>query len=97
MFGRFLDEKLGKIHFWGTVLGLLLFASLFVLTDMPRRVYIYDEVTWGSYNLVATIGAVIAFLAQLVFLYNLVRSLSHGEQAGSNPWGASTLEWSDSD
>ena len=97
MFGRFLDEKLGKIHFWGTVLGLLLFASLFVLTDMPRRVYIYDEATWELYNLVATIGAVIAFLAQLVFLYNLVRSLSHGEQAGSNPWGASTLEWSDSD
>jgi cytochrome c oxidase subunit 1 len=31
--------------------------------------------------------------AQLVFLYNMIRSLRNGERASSNPWRATTLEW----
>jgi len=98
MFGRILDERLGKLHFWGSFFGTILtMTPLFYLTDMPRRVYVYGanehELVWGDYHFLATIGALVVFFAQLVFLYNLIRSYSHGREAGSNPWNGSTQEW----
>lgn len=95
MFGRLLDEKLGRWHFWGSFFGTIMtMTPLFILTDMPRRVYAYEETSWGIYHQWATVGAIIVFISQLLFLYNLVQSYSHGKKPGSNPWGASTLEWS---
>jgi heme/copper-type cytochrome/quinol oxidase subunit 1 len=95
MFGRLLDEKLGRWHFWGSFFGTIMtMTPLFILTDMPRRVYVYEETSWGIYHQWATVGAIIVFISQLLFLYNLVQSYSHGKKPGSNPWGASTLEWS---
>jgi cytochrome c oxidase subunit 1 len=44
-------------------------------------------------NVFITIAALIVGAAQLVFLFNLVWSLSRGREAGGNPWGATTLEW----
>jgi cytochrome c oxidase subunit 1 len=38
-------------------------------------------------------AALIVGAAQLVFLFNLVWSLSRGKEAGGNPWRATTLEW----
>jgi cytochrome c oxidase subunit 1 len=44
-------------------------------------------------NAFITIVAWIVGAAQLVFVFNLVRSLTRGRPAGGNPWRATTLEW----
>lgn len=95
MSGRMPDMKLSRIHFWMTFVGVnLTFIPLFNLTDMPRRIYIYgSDAGWAVQNLLASIGALIVFLAQLVFVWNLYKTMEEGEPAGDNPWRAGTLEW----
>ena len=65
------------------------------ILGQPRRTYTYmpgrDLDLW---NLLSTLGALIQAVAILLFLYNVVRSLMKGEEAGDDPWDAWTLEWS---
>ncbi|HLI27995.1 MAG TPA: cytochrome c oxidase subunit I [Chloroflexota bacterium] len=95
--GRLLDERLGKLHFWLTVIGfnLTFFPMHWLgLQGMPRRVYTYPDLPgWGLWNLVETIGAFILAASVLVFLWNVSVSLRRGALAGDNPWNAWTLEW----
>jgi cytochrome c oxidase subunit 1 len=102
MFGRMMNETLGKIHFWGTVLPFnFVFIPLFILgaAGQHRRIYSYEHfpqlATAGLQELrvVATIAAVIMLLFQIPFIINLVMSLAKGEKAEANPWKANTLEW----
>src|SRR3546814_16470591 len=44
-------------------------------------------------NMLVSVAAFIVGAAQLLFLFNLIWSRRHGEPAGGNPWGATTLEW----
>ena len=96
--GRLLNERLGKIHFWLTFIGMNLtfFPMHFVgLNGMPRRIYTYAAGQgWDLENLLSTWGARILAIATLTFVYNLVRSRRSGERSGNDPWGAPTLEWS---
>jgi cytochrome c oxidase subunit I len=100
MTGRLLDERLGKAHFWLTVVGFN--ATFFVmhllgLMGMPRRVFTYPDLPgFEALNLTATVGAVILGVSVLVLIYNLWWSLHHGKKAGDNPWNAWTLEWATS-
>ncbi|MGD8607839.1 MAG: cytochrome c oxidase subunit I [Myxococcales bacterium] len=100
MSGRLLDERLGKAHFWLTVIGFN--ATFFVmhllgLMGMPRRVFTYPDLPgYEALNLTATIGAGILGISVLVLLYNFWWSLRHGKEAGDNPWNAWTLEWATS-
>jgi cytochrome c oxidase subunit I len=97
MSGRMLSERLGKWHFWLTMISFNL--TFFVqhilgLIGMPRRVYTYPNLPYyASLNLISTSGAVLSAVAVLVLLWNIVWSLRHGEPAGDNPWKAFTLEW----
>jgi cytochrome c oxidase subunit 1 len=98
MTGRFLGEGLGKWHFWLFFIGMNLtffpmhFSGLY---GMPRRIYTYDAGQgWEWYNLASTIGAFVQGLGLIVFAWNLWKSYRSGEKAGSDPWGAPTLEWS---
>jgi cytochrome c oxidase subunit I len=97
MTGRLMDEKLGKIHFWLNFVGMNLtfFPMHFAgMLGMPRRIYTYDAGQgWESYNMMSTIGAYIIGVATLVFAWNFLKSRKSGAVAGSNPWGAATLEW----
>jgi cytochrome c oxidase subunit I+III len=64
------------------------------LEGMPRRVYTYSpELGWDSLNLLATAGAFALAASILLLFINVFRSLRSGDLAGSNPWGASSLEW----
>jgi cytochrome c oxidase subunit 1 len=102
MFGRMMDERLGKIHFWGTIIAFnVIFIPLF-LTGAGgdhRRIYDYnafpDLATSGMQQLrvLATMGLITMIAFQPVFFYNFIRSLSRGRVAGANPWRANTLEW----
>ena len=96
--GRMLDVRLGKAHFWLFFIGFqLTFMIQHVLgiLGMPRRVYTYPvDLPWyGSLNFLSTSGAFLMGLGMLAFLWNLYRSLKHGELAGKDPWGGTTLEW----
>jgi cytochrome c oxidase subunit 1/cytochrome c oxidase subunit I+III len=98
--GRLLDERLGKATFWLVFVGFnLTFFPMHIagLLGMPRRVYTYpDDLGWGIYNLVSTIGAVVLVLGVLAIGVNILLSLVRGEQAGADPWGGNTLEWTTS-
>jgi cytochrome c oxidase subunit 1 len=97
MFGRLLDERLGKWSFWLVFLGfnLTFFPQHMIgLLGMPRRVYTYtDEGLLEGYNLASSIGSYVMGLGLLVLLWNIVRTSRRGRRAGNDPWLGDTLEW----
>jgi cytochrome c oxidase subunit 1 len=96
MFGRLLDERLGKLTFALLFVGfnVAFFPQhLLGLLGMPRRVYTYrDDGLWEAYNLISTIGSYAMGLGVLVFAVAVVKS-RHGKRVGNDPWQADTLEW----
>jgi cytochrome c oxidase subunit 1 len=98
MSGKFLDETLGKIHFWLMLIGMnLAFMPMHILglKGMPRRIADYQSGQgWEVWNLIATVGAFMIAVSMLVFIFNFVRSLmSAPKTAGDDPWEGNTLEW----
>jgi cytochrome c oxidase subunit 1 len=100
MFGRMLDERLGKIHFWGTIIAFnAIFIPLFILgaAGQHRRIYNYqnfpDLAGLQDLRVFATTALLVMLAFQAVFLFNFVVSLFKGKPAGKNPWKANTLEW----
>jgi cytochrome c oxidase subunit I len=97
IFGRMLDERLGKIQFWLVFIGfnLTFFPQhLLGLLGMPRRIYTYSEHgLWAAYNLLSSIGAGVMTLGLLVFAFNVVKTTRAGRRAVNDPWLADTLEW----
>jgi cytochrome c oxidase subunit 1 len=97
MFGRRLDERLGKLSFWLIFVGfnVTFFPQhMLGLLGMPRRIYTYDHGgLWEWYNLVSTIGSGIMALGILAFVVNVVATRRAGARAGNDPWLADTLEW----
>ena len=98
IFGRLLNERLGKINFWTMLVGfnLTFFPMHFLgLTGMPRRTYRYPAgMGWDTMNLLATIGGFIIALAVLIFLVNIIYTARRGERSGADPWDGRSLEWS---
>ena len=100
MFGRMMNEALAKVHFWFTFVPffIIFFMQHFVgLQGAPRRYYAftaydYLQKTRGE-NLIISIAAMVLISGQLLFLANFVWSLFRGRVAASNPWHATTLEW----
>jgi cytochrome c oxidase subunit 1 len=97
MTGKFLNERLAQIQFWTLFVGMNLAffpMHLLGLLGMPRRVYTYPgNLGWNELNLLSTIGAFLAGLGVLIFVYNLIVSLKQGKKASDDPWDAFTLEW----
>jgi heme/copper-type cytochrome/quinol oxidase subunit 1 len=97
LFGRVLDEGLGKAHFWLVFVGfnLTFFPQhLLGLMGMPRRNFTYfHHGLFGAYNLLSTIGSGIMGIGVLLFLVNVVKTTRTGARAGNDPWLADTLEW----
>ena len=98
MSGRLLNETLGKLQFWLFLIGVnLTFFPMHILgiLGMPRRVYTYPNESWGwnELNLMATIGAFIIAIGVMIFVWNFITTIRHGEKCGNDPWDAFTLEW----
>ena len=98
--GRMLDETLGRIHFWVTFVGAyaIFFPMHYVgLLGVPRRYFELGDSAFmqsaAGLNAFISVTALIVGAAQMIFLFNLIWSLFMGKEAGSNPWGATTLEW----
>ncbi len=102
MFGRHMNETLGKIHFWGTFITFnCIFIPLFVTGVLGdhRRIFDYSNFPELSNDFVEGLRAfatwsLVAMLAfQLVWVYDFVTSLLWGPKAEKNPWRSNTLEW----
>jgi len=100
MFGRFMNETLGKVHFWFTFIGVyaIFMPMHFIgLAGHPRR---YADTTGVDFlaemnpvHLFITIVALVTVGVQIVFFLNFVWSMWKGKKAEINPWHATTLEW----
>jgi len=100
MYGRLMNETLGKIHFALTLIAFnWTFFPMHILGvgGHMRRIYNptqYDFLkTIQHINVFITIGALILGFSQIVFAINYVWSMFAGKTAGKNPWHANTLEW----
>ncbi|WP_050900638.1 cytochrome c oxidase subunit I [Paenibacillus elgii] len=97
MFGRMLNETLGKIHFWTFFIGfhMTFFPQHFLgLMGMPRRVFTYQPgVGLEQGNFISTIGAFLMGIGTIVFLINCFSSLRKPVTAPADPWDGRTLEW----
>ena len=100
MFGRMLNETMGKIHFWVTFVGVYaIFMPMHFLglEGHPRR---YSELSgfeflkplMGVHDFISH-AAFVTGAVQLLFLFNLFWSMFKGKKAAENPWEATTLEW----
>jgi len=94
--GHMVDEKLGKIHFWWSVISVnvLFFPQHFLgLAGMPRRIPDYS-LQFADWNLISSLGGFAFGLAQVFFLYVLIKTIKGGEKATAQVWeGAEGLEW----
>jgi cytochrome c oxidase subunit I len=97
--GRFMNERLGKLHFWLTFIG---FHTTFLVQHwlgakgMPRRYADYlPSDGFTTLNTISSIGAGILGLAMLPFLWNFYHSFRFGEPTDADdPWGfGNSLEW----
>ncbi|MBK7870388.1 MAG: cbb3-type cytochrome c oxidase subunit I [Saprospiraceae bacterium] len=101
MYGRFMDETMGKIHFWVTLIGAYaIFWPMHYLgmAGVPRRYYSFETFDafkhFAAMNKFITVAAIIVFAVQVLFVINFFYSIWKGKKLTvMNPWGASTLEW----
>jgi cytochrome c oxidase subunit 1 len=101
MFGSFMNETLGKIHFWLTFAGVYcVFFPMHVIGVGGQMRRIYDPTQYQflqaqqPVNVFITIAAFILGAAQLIFLFNFFFSIFAGKRTTErNPWHATTLEW----
>lgn len=101
MYGRFMNETLGKIHFWGTLIcayAIFWPQHYLGLAGVPRRYYSFDAFEafkhFADMNKFITIFAILAFFFQILFLINFFYSIWRGKKmTDKNPWKSNTLEW----
>src|SRR5438445_5917739 len=100
MFGRMMNESLGRIHFWLSFVGTYAIFMPFHYLGIAGNVRRYQAFTpdymqrFVPLHKFITVAALVTGAAQLIFLYNLIHSRFWGEPASDNPWQATSLEWS---
>ncbi|MEW6212936.1 MAG: cbb3-type cytochrome c oxidase subunit I, partial [Acidobacteriota bacterium] len=101
MFGRMMNETLGKIHFFITFIGVnCIFMPMHIMgiAGAPRRYSSHEGLAYLGDSFMPmtrfiSIAAFVTIAAQLIFVVNLVWSWFKGPKAGENPWEATSLEW----
>jgi cytochrome c oxidase subunit 1 len=100
MFGRLMNEPLGKAHFWFTFVtyyGTFFPMHYIGIAGHMRR--IYDPYQYQflaplkGVNEFITVSAFILGASQILFFVNFFWSAFKGKKAGENPWDANGLEW----
>ena len=105
--GRLMSESLGRVHFYGSLFGAYATFLPMHLTGLAGEPRHYAQLSalpnasanrllapTLSLNFHITLAAIFLAAAQVPFLVNLVWSWHHGRLASSNPWEATTMEWS---
>ncbi|WLD95029.1 cytochrome c oxidase subunit I [Alkalihalobacillus sp. AL-G] len=97
IFGKMLNETIGKWNFWTFFIGfhLTFFPQHFLgLMGMPRRYFTYPEgLGLGWMNYISTIGAFFMTIGTILFVYNVIITHSKGKIVSGDPWDGRTLEW----
>ena len=103
MFGKMLNEAIGKVSFWFMFVGVnLTFGPMHMigLQGQPRRMYVWTEnragdgfFNLGFWNLVASIGSFVLATGILLFIVNVFHTRKKGKVAPLDPWDARSLEW----
>jgi cytochrome c oxidase subunit 1 len=102
MFGKQMNDTLGKIHFWLTIIPFNgVFIPLFITGMWGDHRRIFDHTNFPELNQpgliflrqFSTVSLVAMLLAQPIFFYNAITSLLWGKKAEKNPWKSNTLEW----
>jgi len=103
MFGRMMNETLGRIHFFLTLAGTYAVFMPMHYAGMAGQTRRYSQFTEVAYlqkliplNTFITYAAIITIAAQFIFVINLFWSMFKGPKASDNPWEATTLEWTTS-
>jgi len=99
--GRMMNETLGKIHFWGSIVFMnLIFMPMFAqgLVGINRRLWdggmqYAHAAPYQGLNVMQGYAAWAMFLFQIPFIINFFMSIRSGKPASKNPWDATTLEW----
>ena len=102
MFGRYMNDTWGRIHFWGTAVPFNgIFIPLFYtgMAGDHRRTFDHlnfpdlaraDLIFWRQF---ATVSLLIMLGFQVIFFINFFYSMFRGKKAPANPWNANTFEW----
>jgi cytochrome c oxidase subunit 1 len=102
IFGKMMNETMGKIHFWGTIIPFnFIFIPMFFLglSGEHRRIYDYTNFpdlanpSMQALRITSTVALVIMLLFQFIFIFNFIYSWLRGPKAEKNPWKSNTLEW----
>ena len=100
MFGRMMNETMGRIHFFLTLAGTYAIFMPMHYAGMAGQTRRYSQFTEVAYlqkliplNTFITYAAFFTVAAQFIFVINLFWSMFKGPKASDNPWGATTLEW----
>ena len=100
--GRMLNEFLGKMHFWLSLIFINgIFFPMFLqgMAGVHRRWYdggaTYTQLMtpvmhWNNFM---SVSAFLLGLAQIPFIINFCMSMFVGRKASDNPWDATTVEW----
>lgn len=106
--GRFMNDTLGRIHFFLSLIFINgIFFPMFLqgMLGMHRRWYdggtTYEGISKGiafgktglEWNTFMSVSAFLLGAAQLIFIFNFFWSMLYGKKAGRNPWDSTTLEW----
>ncbi len=98
-FGFRLNEKWGKLSFWGWAIGFVVaFAPLYILgfMGMPRRMSHYDNPEWQPYLILASVGALIISFGIFAMAVQLILSIKNRKKnmdLTGDAWDGRTLEW----
>jgi cytochrome c oxidase subunit 1 len=100
MFGKMMNETVGKLHFWLTFAGVYCIFMPMHFLGIAGHMRRYSDLSGVPYlkgllgvQYFISIAAFITIGAQLIFLVNFIAGLWGGKKAGMNPWNATTLEW----
>ncbi len=100
MFGKYMNETLGKIHFAGTILFFnFIFIPQFLMGAQGHHRRIADPTQFDflqdlqHLQIISTSAVIGLLIFQIPFVFNLFHSIFKGKAAPENPWNATTLEW----
>jgi cytochrome c oxidase subunit 1 len=100
--GRMMNERLGQLHFWGSLICLNgIFFPMFLqgMAGMHRRWYdggvIFDQISGKMlhWNEFMSWSAWLLAIAQIPFIINVFISMKTGKKVSTNPWDCTTLDW----
>ncbi|MCA9410596.1 MAG: cbb3-type cytochrome c oxidase subunit I [Candidatus Omnitrophica bacterium] len=99
--GRKMGTILGHLHFWPTLICMnVIFMPMFIqgLAGVSRRLYDGGSAYAHAqpvlhWNAVISMAAWTMAIAQIPFILNFFGSIFFGKKVESNPWEATTLEW----